>query len=130
MAKNVIYYYDISKIGKDFTGKKDLSISTNEQALLESVINIITTEPGERVMNPTFGCALDRYLFEPLDNVTSNIISKTIRDSLNKFEPRIESLDVKVQAMPDINSYNITVIFTMKTSNKEQTINITMNRIR
>lgn len=129
MAK-ITYYIDISKIGKDFTGKRDIAILTDEQALLESVVNILSTEPGERVMNPEFGCPLDQYLFEPIDNITTTIMRKTIRDSIIRFESRVENLNVSVVGNEDENSYEITIVFNMKTSSNTQTINITLNKLR
>jgi len=63
MALKEVYFFDITKIGKDLTGKRDISLLVNEQALLESVMNIMQTEPGERVWNPEFGCSLNQYLF-------------------------------------------------------------------
>lgn len=130
--EKIIYYYDISKIGKDYTGRKDISILTNEQAILESVSNILATEQGERVMRPDFGCALNQYLFEPLDAVTTTMIKKTITDSINKYETRIENLEVNVTPDEDNNTYEITVVFNMKTTNKnnKNSINITLNKIR
>lgn len=127
-----IYYFDISKIGRDFTGSKDIAILFNDQALLESVINILATEPGERIMYPDFGCSLAKYLFEPLDYITASSITSTIKYALNKFEPRIENL--VVLAIPDQNenTYNIDVIFNLKIKNKEdiEKISIKLNKIR
>jgi hypothetical protein len=128
--EKIIYYYDISKIGKDFVGKKDISIITNEQALLESVINILSTEPGERIMNPEFGCPLHRFIFEPLDNITATQIESAIIDSIQKFESRIDKLNVFISTNDNTNTFDISVIFTMKTSSQTQTINITLNKIR
>jgi len=133
MVKNkIIYHYDISKSGKDYIGLRDISIITNEQAVLESVKNILNTEQGERIMRPDFGCSLNKYLFEPLDIVTTTLISKTIRDSVNKFEPRIENLQVIVNPDEINNTYEISVIFNMKTISKDNKsiINITLNKIR
>lgn len=130
MAKFIIYYYDLSKIGKDFTGKKDVAVLTNEQAVLESVVNIISTEPGDRVMNPLFGCPINQFLFEPIDEITSSFIQKTLTDSILRFEKRLENLEVTVTPNEDENSYVVDIVFSMKTSTNKQTINITLNKLR
>ena len=130
MAKFIIYYYDLSKIGKDFTGKKDVAILTNEQAVLESVVNIISTEPGDRVMNPLFGCPINQFLFEPIDEITSSFIQKTLTDSILRFEKRLENLEITVTPNEDQNSYAVDIVFSMKTSTSKQTINITLNKLR
>lgn len=130
MATNIIYYQDISKIGRDFTGNHDISLLSNEQAVLESVKNIISTEPGERLMYPDFGCALSEYLFEPVDNVTAVLIRKEIENSINKYENRIENLDIDIITNPDTNSIIINIRFNMKTSTRTQTLTLDLNKIR
>lgn len=125
-----IYYFDTSKIGKDYTGKKDVLLLTNEQAVMESVKNILVTEPGERVMFPDYGCALSQYLFELIDSITIISIKSTITEAIRNYEKRIENLVVNVTETPDMNSLNIDVIFNMKTSSNTQTINLTLNKIR
>jgi phage baseplate assembly protein W len=125
-----IYYNDISKSGRDYTGAKDISLLSNEQALVESVRNILETEPGEKVMNPTFGCALTKYLFEPIDGITTMSIKKAIKDSLQAFETRIDQLFINVIPNEDTNSYDIEVMFNMKTSTARQSLTISLNKIR
>lgn len=125
-----IYYNDISKSGRDYTGARDISLLANEQALVESVRNILETEPGEKVMNPTFGCALSKYLFEPIDGITTMSIKKAIKDSLQAFESRIDQLFINVVANEDLNSYDIEIIFNMKTSTNKQSLSISLNKIR
>lgn len=125
-----IYYFDISKIGKDFTGKKDIALLTNEQAVLESIKNIILTEPGERVMYPTFGCGISKYLFEQLDVVSMFSMQSTITNSIRRFEARIDKLEVTVIESINNNSVEVNVYFTIKTSNNTQTLNLILNKIR
>ena len=114
-----IYYFDISKIGRDFTVSKDISIMYNDQALLESVTNILATEPGERIWYPDFGCPLYKYLFEPIDYITASNLKSIIEYSINKFETRIDQLYVNITPLEDQNTFNIDVIFNMKIKNKQ-----------
>ena len=127
---DITYYYDISKTGKDYTGNKDISILTNEQALLESVKNIILTEPGTRVMNPTFGCGLTKYLFEPLDGILISSMKSVITDSIRAFEPRVENLQIFVAENQNDNSVDITMYFNMKTYTNTQVLNLSLQKIR
>lgn len=126
----MIYYEDITKIGKDFTGKKDIAILTNEQSVLESLNNILTTEPGQRVMEPLFGCPLQQYVFEPIDAFTTVSLRNTITNSINKYENRIDNLAVSVEPLEDDSSYNINISFNIKTTGKKQSLNISLNKIR
>lgn len=126
-----IYYFDISKTGKDYIGKKDISLLTNELAVLESIKNILSTEPGERIMYPDFGCGLSQYLFEPIDAVTTISIKATIKNAIWKFEgDRITNLEITVNEHPDLNSIEIIVLFNVKTTSKPQTLVLSLNKIR
>ena len=46
---------------------------------------LIRTQKGERVMLPDYGLSLEKYLFEPLDETTYELIKKDILDNIEKF---------------------------------------------
>ena len=126
-----IYYFDISKIGRDFTGSKDIAILFNDQALRESIMNILSTEPGERIMNPEFGCSLRKYIFEPIDPITAFNIKTEIKYSLEKYEKRIDQLSINVRPVEDLSTYDIDIIFNLKINNNlQQQISIRLNKVR
>ncbi|WP_299885358.1 GPW/gp25 family protein [uncultured Lacinutrix sp.] len=52
---------------------------------------LLTTRPGERVMQPKYGCHMEPLLFESLDTGTKTMIKERIRTSILYFEPRIEA---------------------------------------
>jgi phage baseplate assembly protein W len=60
---------------------------------------ILSTVPGERVMRPDFGCAVWNLVFAPLTAGTLGLIEQAVRESLERWEPRIE-LD-RVEAVAD-----------------------------
>jgi len=51
---------------------------------------LLTTRPGERVMQPKYGCHMETLLFESLDTGTKTMIKERIRVAILYFEPRIE----------------------------------------
>ena len=57
---------------------------------------ILSTVPGERVMRPEFGCAMWELLFAPLTAGTLGLIEQAVRVALERWEPRIDVLDVAV----------------------------------
>ena len=125
-----IYYLDITKDGKDLTGKKDIGLIANNQAVIESVKNILMTEPGQYIMDPEFGTPLYHFRFEPIDDLTSTRIEMSIIESLGKYESRIDNIEVSVQADPDQNTYIIEVFFTIHYSNDVQSIKLTLDKVR
>ena len=56
---------------------------------------MFSTRPGERLMQPDYGCALQPYVFSALDeHVLANIIA-AIEHAVLFYEPRIRLLQVK-----------------------------------
>ena len=62
----------------------------------QSILTILDTEPGERVMRPTFGCGLRRFLMQPNDVATRATIARDVAQALATWEPRIAVASVDV----------------------------------
>jgi len=58
--------------------KDDLAV------LRTSIINILLTRKGERVMRPEFGCGLPDMPFEPNDPTQVALIEQEVRDALEQ----------------------------------------------
>jgi phage baseplate assembly protein W len=54
-----------------------------------SIRMILSTVPGERVMRPDFGCAMWELVFAPLTAGTVGLIEQAVRESIERWEPRI-----------------------------------------
>jgi phage baseplate assembly protein W len=62
------------------------------------LLQLLLTNPGERVMLPEYGTPLRRLVFEPNDRGLANKARNMIIDSINKWEPRIAVQQIEVQA--------------------------------
>ena len=62
----------------------------------QSISIILHTERGERVMMPTFGCGLRRFLMQPNSNGTRAQMEREIRQALETWEPRVALTRVEV----------------------------------
>lgn len=62
----------------------------------QSVTTILDTSPGERIMLPSFGCGLRRYLMAPNNLATRASMEADIRQALETWEPRIQNVEVAV----------------------------------
>jgi uncharacterized protein len=71
---------------KEFLGVDMLS---DEPDIKSSLDILFSTDPGERVMQPTYGCALRKFIFEPMNISTKTMMEKIIKDALLYHEPRI-----------------------------------------
>lgn len=67
----------------------------------QSIETILDTEPGERIMRPSFGCGLRRYLMAPNILTTRSAMAEDITTALTTWEPRIQLNNVSVT--PDDN---------------------------
>ncbi|HEY9245247.1 MAG TPA: GPW/gp25 family protein [Candidatus Methanoperedens sp.] len=95
-----------------------IACSQGEDSIKESIIIILGTAKGERVMRPDFGCEISELAFSPNNNQTATLAAFHIREALMKWEQRIEVLDVN--AYPDTieeNKLNINIEYMIKTTN-------------
>ena len=60
------------------------------------LLQLLLTNPGERVMLPNFGTPLREIIFEPNDAISSEHVRDMIINSIRTWEPRItiEQIDV------------------------------------
>lgn len=122
---DVDFGFRANVITGDISRKKDI------EAIRQSVINILTTNRGERPFMPDFGANLSKYLFENFDSITSDRIKEEIRYALANYEPRVKILDIKVTDRSDNNAIQITLEGEIITSeNIVTTIDLMIQRQR
>lgn len=95
-----------------------IGCSEAEQSIRESIMIILSTSKGERVMHPTFGCNINEYVFAPNNTATASLLSFYVKEALLEWEPRIEVENVAVT--PDeneSNKLNISIDYKIKTTN-------------
>src|SRR5712691_11448039 len=67
----------------------------------QSLRIILDTEPGERVMRPTFGCGLRRYLMHPNTTATRALIQQDVERAIAAWERRIDVQAIEVVPSDD-----------------------------
>lgn len=67
-----------------------LAMVEQHAALRQSVLLLLSTTPGERVMRPDYGCDLHRLLFSPNDATTAGLAVHYVRQAIERFEPRVQ----------------------------------------
>ena len=97
------------------TTKTDLRTSIDEGAILNSLKNIFTTTPGEKLLNPTFGLSLYQWLFQPADEFTAREIGEAIVEGIERYEPRVIIKNVNVKVQEEDNQYTIELVLTIPT---------------
>jgi phage baseplate assembly protein W len=88
------------------------------EKIRESIWIILDTEPGERIMRPTFGCGLRRYLGEPNTVAVRSLIRHDVEQSLTAWEPRISVSGVAVAPGADPSLVEIAVSYVHTRTNR------------
>jgi phage baseplate assembly protein W len=86
-------------VNVDDLGRMDLS--RLDDSIRESILLIVGTARGERLMRPTFGCGIHDLVFAPNDATTAALVSFEVREALIDWEPRIEVLNVQITQDPE-----------------------------
>jgi phage baseplate assembly protein W len=84
---------------------KDLVVLKNEEAIKQSVKNLVLTQVGERFFNPYLGTNTTSYLFELSSSFAENALIQEIESVLQTNEPRINLSNISVIADEDMNSF-------------------------
>ena len=123
-------YKDLDFTFKQNPNTNDVAIKKNNAAVIQSCLNILRTNNGERPFNYDFGANLRSYLFENMNQITAANMSTSINVALKNYEPRIEVLNTNIQARADDNEVYITVTGRVKSTNEIIDISTTIERLR
>jgi len=104
-------------------GPFNSTYSTKDQ-IKSNLINLLLTNPGERIMNPEFGCRLREVLFEGITNDINELIINNINTSIFTYIPEIESTDITIN--PSIDENLVTVILKYKLTLSQETDQVTL----
>lgn len=80
---------------------RGLPFAEGSDKVRQSIVLILETEPGERIMRPDFGCGLRRYLMKPNSTATRALIQREVELALTSWEPRIRLQSVRVDPAAD-----------------------------
>ena len=99
-----------------------------------NIINLLRTSPGERRMNPAFGCRLWSLVFEPNDDLVLTKVRDIIKEDIARWIPGVSvaSIDVGTNAggsSQDVDIYklHIAVKFVIDSINQSDVVNIDLN---
>ena len=123
-------YKDLDFTFKQNPNTNDVGIKKNNAAVIQSCLNILRTNHGERPFNWDFGANLRAYLFENMTNITAANMGTSINIALANYEPRLEVLNTNIQATAEDNEVFITVTGRVKSSNEVLDITTTIERLR
>ena len=88
-----------------------LAFSAGPRNIRESIQIILLTELGERLRLEDFGGGLRTFLFEPNTVATRRLLQDRIFQALMRWEPRIRTETVEVEADPESDQVVIVTIY-------------------
>lgn len=96
--------FGYTTINESYTSK---SLSGLELAK-QDLINHFHIRKGEKWTDPTFGCDLPLYVFEPLDQSTQDDINQEVYRVIS-YDPRFEIVDTNIRVVQETHSVTVNV---------------------
>jgi phage baseplate assembly protein W len=75
-----------------------LTLISGAEKVRQSIWLILSTAAGERLMLPEFGCGIHDLVFEANTAALRGLVQRKVREALLRYEPRIDVMDVEVEA--------------------------------
>jgi phage baseplate assembly protein W len=95
----------------------DFKLDYDINAIKNSLANLFSTTPGEKVLNPEFGMDLRKYLFDPATRDVAENIRDEIYRQIAKFEPRVKIQNINITVLEDVNEFDITLVINIPSLN-------------
>lgn len=119
------FYSDIDMaLTRDRDG--DITKDVDEQAIINSLTNIVSTMQGSRRMIPEAFQDINALLFDPLDEELARIIGERLLEAIVTWEDRVEISKVDIAPNFDANRYDIRMTFYIKSVNREQSLDFVL----
>lgn len=87
---------DASFLGRGWTfppsfsrGGANVQMVSGDEDIHQSLGILISTQPGERLMQDRFGCDMQSFMFEEIDQGLINSMRQIISDAILFHEPRV-----------------------------------------
>jgi|TARA_B110000967_G_C18889497_1_gene566308 phage baseplate assembly protein W len=129
-TKKITLYQDFKKDLEISPVSQDITVWKDEDAVKESIRNLILTDRGERLMQPNIGGNLNAMLFENITPATLILIKNNVENTVNLYEPRAELIDVKVTSQIDDNTVRVNILFYITNVQQPITLDVFLERTR
>ena len=95
-----------------------LHFVSGEELVIQGIEIVLGTSPGERQMRPEFGCGIYELVGEANTVALRGLVKERVTEALRLWEPRIDVLDVRVEA-PDAqqNRMDIHIDYRIRSNN-------------
>lgn len=119
---------DFNFIANPNTG--DVEPKYNVDAVNRALRNLVLTNRFERKFQPEVHGGIRDFLFEPLDNITRYSLKTQIQHAIEKFEKRVEILNIDITDKPENSSLELDITYTILNIIDPITTKIYVKRVR
>ena len=106
---------------------KDIALITDEESILNSLRNIITTKYHSRLLNPEMNFDLRSYLFEDLTDAKAFFIGYDLASYIPIYEPRVQIGNINISTHYSSNTYVIKMTVFIPSINKNVNLRTILN---
>jgi uncharacterized protein len=106
-------------------GRGGIALAADTTDIDQSIIVILSTGIGQRVMRPDFGCKIHDLAFAPINAQTLGLVQRYVEEALGWWEPRVDVVDVEVttdSSMRSVGKLIINIRYRVKTTQDERSL--------
>jgi uncharacterized protein len=100
-----------------FTRAGTVSMVSGEDAIRSSLAILLSTELGERIMRPDYGCDLHAMLFDRMDVSAPALLKDMVETAILYHEPRIKLLRLGLTPLPEQGRIDLTIEYLVRATN-------------
>lgn len=89
----------------------------------EMLMQLLLTDPGERINRPEFGCGIRRLVFSPLNESSASLAQVTVMNALDRYLSTVldtERVDVAFRE----ETAEIKIVYRLKTTGSRHILNM------
>lgn len=94
---------------KNITESNDIVVDYDNGAIKNSLLNLLTTQQGQRPLSLEFGIDLYRFIGDPISSITGNAIATEIKRGIEQWEPRVDLKMIYIYPREDQLLYDIII---------------------
>ena len=129
-TKNIKQFADIDLSFKVNPFTKDIYLKTDEEAVKTALKHLIQTRNFERPFHPEIGTQIHSLMFENFSSAVKIAMERTLKETIEKFEPRVRLIDVQVKETVESNDLLVNIVFALKNTDRPITITTLLSRVR
>lgn len=116
------------RLGLTLTPRNTIQLVAGDDAVRQAVLLLLSTRPGERVMRPDYGCAIHTLVFSPNDDTTAALAIHYVRRALQRWEPRINILNIDAGQHPEETSVlRILLVYQVRATHEIEQLQLDVN---